>query len=329
VKRILSQAQEFGLENSEAILCKSKRISTACEAYEHLNNLFATEDWARGHADKTVGEYITVWRDSSTIERPRTNVDHGSCEHIRASRSFVATSCTGKGIVLIRPWDCWCAACLQIVGRGVGNMAGRDCEMLKRKLTQLEVEGCVGAGRGLANTFDERQVKPLQKSSLQERLDAEHAGRELVMKAKVGTFVGIQNRAGDEDDTFWVAQLVDSQRGTYKGARAHIYEKVQERHKEIELDGVKIGLNRGEFAFTVKFLERDASDPNRMTFFPASGPVRIVNSSELRAIDLKLNPATVILDMPKRRSSSKASHVVKDRLILTGESENDILRRCY
>lgn len=104
---------------------------------------------------------------------------------------------------------------------------------------------------------------------------------------------------------------------------------MQERHKEIERDGVKIGLNRGEFAFTVKFLERDASDPNRMTFFPASGPVRIVNSSELRAIDLKLNPATVILDMPKRRSSSKASHVVKDRLILTGESENDILRRCY
>jgi hypothetical protein len=84
-------------------------------------------------------------------------------------------------------------------------MAGRDCEMLKRKLTQLEVEGCVGAGRGLANTFDERQVKPLKKSNLQERLDAEHAGRELVMKAKVGTFVGIQNRAGDEDDTFWVA----------------------------------------------------------------------------------------------------------------------------
>jgi hypothetical protein len=41
-------------------------------------------------------------------------------------------------------------------------MAARDCEMLKRKLTQLEVEGCVGAGRGLANTFDERQVKPLK-----------------------------------------------------------------------------------------------------------------------------------------------------------------------
>ncbi len=60
---------------------------------------------------------------------------------------------------------------------------------------------------------------------------------------------------------------------------------MQERHKEIELDGVKTGLNRGEFAFTVKLLERDASDPNRMTFFPANGPVRIVNSSELRAID--------------------------------------------
>jgi hypothetical protein len=328
VKRILSQAQEFGLENSEAILCKSKRISTACEAYEHLNNLFATEDWARGHADKTVGEYITVWRDSSTIERPRTNVDHGSCEHIRASRSFVATSCTGKGIVLIRPLDCWCAACLQIVGRGVGNMAGRDCKMLKRKLTQLEVEGCVGAGRGLANTFDERQVKPLPKGSMQERVEAEHLGRGLVLNKRGSWRLCWHSKcAEDEDDTFWVAQLVDSQQGNK--AHPHIYERVTERHKQIEHEGVKVGLNRGEYAFTVRFLERDASDPNRMTFLPPSGPVRLVNSSELRAIKLKMDQATVMLDMPKRRSGSKAAHVVKDRLILTGESENEILRRCY
>ena len=87
-------------------------------------------------------------------------------------------------------------------------------------------------------------------------------------------------------------------------------------------------MNRGEYAFTVRVLERDASDPNRMTFFPASGPVRLVNSSELRAINLKMNQATVMLDMP-RRGCSKALHVVKDRLILTGESENEILRRCY
>jgi hypothetical protein len=66
-----------------------------------------------------------------------------------------------------------------------------------------------------------------------------------------------------------------------------------------------------------------------MTFLPASGPVRLVNSSELRAIKLKMNQATVMLDTPKRRSGSKASHMVKDRLILTGESENEILRRCY
>ena len=61
--------------------------------------------------------------------------------------------------------------------------------------------------------FDERQVKPLPKGSMQERVEAEHLGRGLVLKGKVGDFVGIQNRAGDEDDTFWVAQLVDSQQG--------------------------------------------------------------------------------------------------------------------
>ena len=103
----------------------------------------------------------------------------------------------------------------------------------------------------------------------------------------------------------------------------HIYERVKERHKQIEHGGIKTGLNRSEYAFTVRVLERDASDPNRMTFLPASGPVRLVNSSELRAINLKMNQATVtvMLDMPKRRGGSKALHVVKDRLILTGESD--------
>ena len=56
VKRILSQAQEHGLENPKAILCASKSISTAIEADEHLHNLFASEEWTRGHAEKTVGQ---------------------------------------------------------------------------------------------------------------------------------------------------------------------------------------------------------------------------------------------------------------------------------
>ena len=141
------------------------------------------------------------------------------------------------------------------------------------ELSQLEAQGCVGPGQGLKNVFDERRVKPLQKGSTQERVEAEHFGGELVLRGKVGDFVGIQNRVGDEDDAFWVAQLVDSQRGN---RHPHIYERVQERHKQIEHNRIATGLNRGEYAFTVRFLERDASDPNRMTFLPASGPVRLV-----------------------------------------------------
>jgi hypothetical protein len=107
---------------------------------------------------------------------------------------------------------------------------------MNRKLSQLEVQGCVGPGQGLKYVFDERQVKPLQKGSTQERVEAEHFGLELVLKGKVGDFVGIQNRAEDEDDTFWVAQLVDSQQGNK--AHPHIYERAMERHKQIEHGGI-------------------------------------------------------------------------------------------
>ena len=94
-------------------------------------------------------------------------------------------------------------ACLAIEGRGVGNMSG------KQGHSQLHVEGCTSACRGLVNMFDERTGSPLnQGASEAERKAAERLGRELVKKVKVGAYVGIQNRAGDEDDVFWVAKVV-------------------------------------------------------------------------------------------------------------------------
>jgi hypothetical protein len=63
------------------------------------------------------------------------------------------------------------------------------------------------------------------------------------------------------------------------------------------------GVNRGECAFTVpvQYLERASSDPNRMAFMPAGGPVRLVNCSELRAINLLMKQAKVVGQVPARK----------------------------
>jgi hypothetical protein len=139
--------------------------------------------------------------------------------------------------------------------------------------------------------FDERTVSPLHPGASEaERKAAERHGRELVKQVKVGKYVGIQNRAGDEDDVFWVAKVVESGSGNKK--HPHIYEEVTDRAevqgKQIRLGSSVVGVNRGECAFTVQYLERDSSDPNRMTFMPAGGPVSLVNCSELRAINLTM-----------------------------------------
>ncbi len=62
------------------------------------------------------------------------------------------------------------------------------------------------------------------------------------------------------------------------------------------------GVNRGECAFTVQYLERASSDPNRMTFMPAGGPVSLVNCSELGAIHLKMWQSKVVGQVPARKS---------------------------
>ena len=59
--------------------------------------------------------------------------------------------------------------------------------------------------------FDERTVAPLHPGASEaERKAAELHGRELAKLVKVGAYVGIQNRAGDEDDVFWVAKVAES-----------------------------------------------------------------------------------------------------------------------
>ena len=59
-------------------------------------------------------------------------------------------------------------------------------------------------------------------------------------KVKVGAYVGIKNRAGDEDDAFWVAKVVESRPSNIKHPR-RIYEEVAERAevrgKQIRLGG--------------------------------------------------------------------------------------------
>ena len=220
-------------------------------------------------------------------------------------------------------------ACLAIEGRGVGNMSG------KQGHSQLRVEGCTSARRGLVNMFDERTVSPLnQGASEAERKAAERHGRELVKKVRVGAYIGIQNRAGDEDDVFWVAKVVESGSGNSK--HPHIFEEVSERTdvqgKQIRLGSSVVGVNRGECAFTVQYLERDSSDPNRMTFMPAGGPVSLVNCSELRAINLKMRQAKVVGPVPARKPKAAKKGpkpVTTDRLVLDGESENAVLKCCY
>ena len=109
--------------------------------------------------------------------------------------------------------------------------------------------------------LDERTVSPLSQGASEseaERKAAERLGRELVKKVKVGAYVGIQNRAGDEGDVFWVAKVVESGSGNSK--HPHIYEEVAARTDvqgmQIRLGSSVVGVNRGECAFTVQYRSR-------------------------------------------------------------------------
>ena len=74
---------------------------------------------------------------------------------------------------------------------------------------------------------------------------------------------------------------VEGGSGNSKHPRIYEYEEVSEmaeaRVKLIRLRSSLVGVNRGaECALTVQYLERDSSDPSRMTFMPVGGPVTVM-----------------------------------------------------
>jgi hypothetical protein len=65
---------------------------------------------------------------------------------------------------------------------------------------------------------------------------------------------------------------------------------------------------------------------------PAGGPVSLVNCSELRAINLTMNHAKVVGQVPARKPKAAKKGpkpVTTDRLVLGGQSENAVLQWCY
>ena len=95
-------------------------------------------------------------------------------------------------------------------------------------------------------------------------------------------------------------------------------------------------FTRGDYCVAVRWLERSVADSERLTFlYNESDPPDVVNSTELRAHDFKLEPGRDLPTPRTTRSTKRKKAAQKNKLLKDGihhlppEIEKTILSSCW
>ena len=236
-----------------------------------------------------------VLADLGAIKRPVVEEHFESIFGMRKSFGFLATS---EGRVNYRECDCWCPPCV-MTGPHRGTM---NCDSI--------VSGCVHK-EALGHKWYQCDVaRKDTRGVMNRRNKAQEYGRQLAEKLKPGAWVAVQERDVDHpQDPYMVGRVMDA------GDRTPIIERVNER-KTVN----KTLFTKGDYMVAVRWCHRDDADSERLTFIDDkydvaeadmttdmldSRQVDVFNATELRAIDLTMNPAVEEEELPRVRRSTR------------------------
>lgn len=242
-------------------------------------------------SDKTVNEIVVVYAPTVDVHgsRPKPDHEYATMDGMKKSYLFIALA---QGVVGVRTFACWCHACMQAAGRGQGSLDSKLCcaECVSQHLQWQERSCARQDAAGLANARQKAQGYARKLAGqLQNRL---RLGRVLV---------AVQNRGEDDPDQYWLGwatRVVKTHEvgGSVAGTRMR-YDKGD---LEIEIEpwltrDVSGGDERRIFR---RWMATDAEAGGVADPGPEAGRVYTVNSTELRAVDITLQPVGVVGGAP-------------------------------
>jgi hypothetical protein len=237
---------------------------------------------------------------------------------MKKSYLFIALA---QGVVGVRTFACWCHACMQAAGRGQGSLDSKLCcaECVSQHLQWQERSCARQDAAGLANARQKAQGYARKLAGqLQNRL---RLGRVLV---------AVQNRGEDDPDQYTPALeprplKISSPEALHlrsPPALAPRYwlgwaTRVVKTHEVGgSVAGTRMRYDKGDLEIEIEpWLTRDVSGGDERRIFrrwmatdaeaggvadpgPEAGRVYTVNSTELRAVDITLQPVGVVGGAP-------------------------------
>lgn len=308
---VVKQRTSNDIKNGTFVSTSGKHLSSI-DVAENLERNFCSQKYEEAHRGHKINRVVVHHLDVSEIQRPAVEPKFGTLQGSTTRYAFVPLR---PGVVGSRHVAGCCAACMRAYRPGLGMTAN------------LEVTGCTcrdsyaQAGIATCCRWTEIEIQRTDAAGVANRRKAaQDLGHKLAHKLSVGMIIAVQARErwGSEDAQyrsghFWLARVVSA-------GEQHFLGDGVVRQVTVQRECIQNTLfTKGDIIIAVEWFDRVPDDPTGLTFTKwqgtptASPPFAVVNSTELRAIDVALIPRVPLLPVaripPVRRSGRLASVV--------------------
>ena len=307
---VIKQRTSRDVKNSTFVSSSGKHISSI-DVAENLEAHFCSDQYEKDHRNHKIQQVVVFHLDVSEIPRPVVVPKYST---LQGSTTRFAYLPIRPGVMGSRHVGGCCAACMRARSPGNGLSA------------MLEVLGCTcrdSFGEPVRSCWKEHIVERTDAAGVaNRRIAAQHLGHKLARQLKVGMIIAVQARERWQSEDaqyraghFWLARVVDAGKKHFLGDG--VVKQVTGRRESYQ----NTLFTEGDVMIAGEWLDRVPEDDQHLTFIKWNDssenapPYGVINSTELRAIDVALiRKAPTVLPVlrpppPVRRSGRLASVV--------------------
>ena len=255
---------------------EGEHILTPVEVAEHVKATFNTDEYVATHLKKTINEVVVIYTPTSEVKRPAIEWKYSAMNGMKKTYLFMAVR---DGVLLQRPFACWCAACMQASAPGEGSMDSNykcmECESQELEWKETCAEREVGLTTAspppllYPHPHPHPQPWPLLSPLLQDApgiaarravtlAHAKDQARQLAVNFETepgrAIWVAVQNRGEDDPDQYWIGRALSMEQYT---------ESSQSRGGV----GRSERYDKGDYKIKVEWFQRDISGGDERRIF--------------------------------------------------------------
>ena len=265
-------------------MTESGYIRWPVEVAEHIKARLNTEEYVQSHLKATINEVLVSYTATAEIVRPKPDHEYAAMPGIKKTFLFMPVR---ESVVLERKFSCWCSSCMRAGGPGEG---------LSLQAGSFTCEGCTSGLPWKETSVERTDASGVANSRARTLAYARQLAEQLERKFQQSNqpvWVAVQNRGEDDPDQYWIGKAISCKKHQVAGSVGRV--RYDKDDLEVTVEWYNRDISGGDERRIFKRWMRDESTGSPG---PEESTTYTFNSTQLRAIDVKMQPVQPVGGVP-------------------------------